>query len=235
MQHGAVDPLDDPLEVAPLEAQSGEGPAFESEPGQAHRGQVGDRGRHEGGDPDVGAARLAPAGAEVLENADHEHHEGRPEARARDHAEGLGSGEGAGGEKGERHRRDRRAREQEAGPDPAGADAAGEAGHAGRAQHRAHAARPALEQLEGQDEEEQPGDGGEEAEGHGHGARAGSGRHGQKSFRESRRMVTGPWFTRATSIMARKTPVATFRPEGRSLDTRCSYSRFASSGGAASE
>lgn len=31
----------------------------------------------------------------------------------------------------------------------------------------------------------------------------------QNPFRLSSRMVTGPWFTRATSIMARKTPSAT--------------------------
>ena len=47
-------------------------------------------------------------------------------------------------------------------------------------------------------------------------------RHHQKSFRESRRIVTGPWFTSATSIVARKTPVATGRPDGRSRDTKCS-------------
>jgi hypothetical protein len=222
VEHGAEEPLDDPLDVAALEAQAGQGPTFQGEPGEAHRREVRDRGGDESGDADVGAARLATAGAEVLDDADHEHDEGRSEARARDHSEGLGGGERARGQESEGHRRDRRAREEEAGAYPAGADAPGEPGNAGRPQQRPHAAGPALQELEGQDEEQQPRRGGEEAEGHGHGTGTGGSGHRQKSFCESRRIVTGPRFTRATSIAARKRPVATSRPDDRSLDTNCS-------------
>jgi hypothetical protein len=45
-------------------------------------------------------------------------------------------------------------------------------------------------------------------------------RSGQNCFRESSRIVTGPWFTSAMSIIARKTPVATARPEERSSSTK---------------
>ena len=43
----------------------------------------------------------------------------------------------------------------------------------------------------------------------------------QKTFRLSSRIVTGPRFTSATSIIARKTPVSTLSPEARSLATKC--------------
>ena len=132
--------------------------------------------------------------------------------------------EGARGEEGEGHRRDRRAGEQEARAEPAGAEAAREPGDPGRPQQRAHAARPALQQLEGQDEQEEAGDAAARTRSATHRTAPGAARAPamrQKTLRESRRIVTGPWFTRATSIIARKTPVATGRPDGRSRETKC--------------
>ena len=52
-------------------------------------------------------------------------------------------------------------------------------------------------------------------------ARAGNANSHQKSFLESRRIVTGPSFSSRTSMCAPKTPVSTGTPRARSKPARC--------------
>src|SRR5262249_8501288 len=107
--------------------------------------------------------------------------------------------------------------------------AAGEDDRAERGRGR-DAAAPAADGAPGESGREIPtaaeGEAAREAEGAPEAGGAAEGPAGppstlaaQNSFRLSSRIVTGPWFTRTTSIIARKTPVSTRSPDCRRRET----------------